>query len=98
MPSLLINVWYLDDGTLSGSPRNAALFSAAQTAAIAPRKEVPLLIPGTCSHAANIFLPIWQRGQPATQDVTVISTLLQSTAEGATVTQGYALVVGEERK
>ena len=75
-----------------------ALFSAAQTAALAPRKEVPSLIPGTRSRPADIFLPIWQRGQPAALDVTVISTLQLSTVEGAAVTQGYALAVGEERK
>ena len=75
-----------------------ALFSAAQTAALAPRKEVPSLIPGTRSRPADIFLPIWQRGQPAALDVTVISTLQQSTVEGAAVTQGYALAVGGERK
>ena len=42
-----------------------ALFSAAQTAALAPLKEVPSLIPGNCSCPADIFHPIWQRGQPA---------------------------------
>ena len=75
-----------------------ALFSAAQTAALAPWKEVPSLIPGTRSRPADIFSPIWQRGQPAALDVTVISTLQQCIVEGAAVTQGYALAVGEERK
>ena len=75
-----------------------ALFFAAQTAALAPRKEVPPLIPGTHSRPADIFLPIWQRSQPAALDVTVISTLQQSTVEGAAVTQDYALAVGGERK
>ena len=71
-----------------------ALFSAAQTSALAPRKEVPSLIPGTRSRPTDIFLPIWLRGQPAALDVTLISTLQQSTVEGAAVTQGYALAVG----
>ena len=75
-----------------------ALFSAAQTAGLAPRKEVPSLIPGTRSRPADIFLPIWQRGQPAALHMTVISNLQQSTLEGAAVTQGYVLAVGEERK
>ena len=52
-----------------------AVFSAAQSADLAPRKEVPSLIPGTLSRPADIFLPNWQRGQPAALDVTVISTL-----------------------
>ena len=75
-----------------------AVFSAAQSAALAPRKEVPSLIPGTFSRPADIFLPNWQRGQPAALDVTVISTLQQSTLLGAASTQGHALVVGAERK
>ena len=80
------------------TPFRDALFSAAQTAALAPRKEVPSFIPGTRSCPADIFLPTWQRSQPAALDVTVISTLQQSTVEGAAITQGYALVVGEKRK
>ena len=35
------------------------IFSAAQTAALAPRREVPSLIPGTQSHPADVFLPNW---------------------------------------
>ena len=75
-----------------------ALFSAAQTAALAPRKEVPSLIPGTSSRPADVYLPNWMRGQPAALDVHVISTLQQLTLKEAAVTQGYALSVGEERK
>ena len=75
-----------------------ALFSAAQSAALAPRKEVPALIPGNCSRPADIYLPNWRRGQPAALDVTVISALQQLTVEGAADTQGHALTVGRERK
>ena len=74
------------------------LFSAAQTAALAPRKEVPSLIPGTSSRPADVYLPNWMRGQPAALDVHVISTLQQLTLKEAAVTQGHALSVGEERK
>ena len=48
-----------------------ALYSAAQSAALAPRKEVSALIPGTSSRPVDVFLPIWNRGQPAALDVTV---------------------------
>ena len=75
-----------------------ALFSVAQTAALAPPKEVPSLIPGTSSRPADIYLPNWKRGQPATLDITVISTMQQLTLQGAASTPGYALRVGEERK
>ena len=42
-----------------------ALFSAAQTAALAPRKEAPSLIPGSSSRPADVYLPNWKRGKPA---------------------------------
>ena len=75
-----------------------ALFSAAQFAALAPRKEVPSLVPGTSSRPADVYLPNWCRGRPAALDVTVISTLQSLTLAGAASTQGHALRVGEERK
>ena len=75
-----------------------ALFSAAQSAALAPRKEVPSLIPGTRSRPADIFLPNWCRGLPAALDVTVISTMQPLTQTGAASDRGHALKVGEERK
>ena len=75
-----------------------ALFSAAQSAALAPRKEVPSLIPGSSSRPADVFLPNWIGGRPAALDVTVISTLQALTLSGAADTQGHALQVGEQRK
>ena len=42
-----------------------ALFAAAQSAALAPQKEVPALIPGSASRPADVFLPNWNRGRPA---------------------------------
>ena len=75
-----------------------ALFSAAQSAALAPRKEAPSLIPGSSSRPADVYLPNWKRGQPAALDVTVISTMQQLTRDRASVVPGYALQVGEERK
>ena len=75
-----------------------ALFSAAQSAALAPQKEFLLLIPNSRSRPADIYLPYWKRGSPAALDVTVISTLQQLTVNEAATTQGHALSVGEERK
>ena len=74
------------------------LFTAAQSAALAPRKEVPSLIPGSSSRPADIFLPNWCGGRPAALDVTVISTLQSLTLAGAAASQGHALRVAEERK
>ena len=75
-----------------------ALFSVAQSAALAPRREVPALMPGTKSRPADLYLPCWKRGRPAALDVTVISPLQKLTIKGAATTQGHALGVGEERK
>ena len=68
-----------------------AIFSAAQTAALAPRKEFPSLIPGCRNRPADVFLPHWDRGLPTALDVSVISTLQQRTVRGAAENQGYAL-------
>ena len=73
-----------------------AVFSAAQSVALASLKEVLALIPGTCNRPADIYVPNWIRGQPAALDITVISTLQQQTLEGAATTQVHALSVGKE--
>ena len=74
------------------------LYLGAQCTALVPRREVPSLIPGSRSCPADIYLPIWERGQPAALDVMVISTLQQQTIAGASTTQGHALSVGEKWK
>ena len=75
-----------------------ALFSAAQSTALAPRREVPSLIPGSKSRPADLYLPHCSRGRPAALDVTVISTMQALTVTGAATTQGHTLSVGENRK
>ena len=60
-----------------------AIFSAAQTAALAPRIEFPSLIPGCHNRPADVFLPHWDRGLPTALDVSVISTLQQRTVHAA---------------
>ena len=75
-----------------------AVYSAAQSAALAPRREVPSLIPGSQSRPADVYLPNWHRGCPAALDITVISPLQQATIQGAASTQDHALLVAEARK
>ena len=75
-----------------------AIFSAAQSAALAPRKEFPSLIPGCHNRPADVFLPHWDRGLPTALDISVISILQQRTVHGAAENQGYALSICEERK
>ena len=65
-----------------------AVFSAAQSAALAPRKEMPSLIPNSQCRSADVFLPSWKGGHPAALDMTVISTMQQATIQGAAFTQG----------
>ena len=52
-------------------------FSAAQSAALAPSKEMPNLIPDSLSRPADVLLPTWSCGRPAALDVHVISPLQQ---------------------
>ena len=74
------------------------VFSAAQSAALAPSKETPNLIPDSSSRPADVFLPTWCRGRPAALDVQVISPLQQQTLGEAASTPGHALQVGVRRK
>ena len=91
-------VWGNGDRIFRHNSIRDAIFSAAQSAALAPRKELPSLIPGCQNRPADVFLPHWDRGLPAALDISVISTLQQQTLQGAAETQGYALSVCEERK
>ena len=75
-----------------------AVFSAAKSSAIVPHREVPSLIPGSQHRPADVFLPCWKGGCPGALDITVISTMQQSTMQSAADNQGHALLVAENRK
>ena len=74
------------------------VFTAAQSAALAPSKEAPGLVTGSLSRPADVFLPSWSCGRPAALDIHVISPLQQQTLSEASVTPGHALQVGVQRK
>ena len=74
------------------------LFTAAQSAALSPRREVPSIVPGSCSRPADLYLPYWSHGKPAAMDVTVISSLQDQRVSQAATSQGSALLYAEERK
>ena len=74
------------------------LFAAAQSAALAPRKEMPSLIPRSSARPADIFLSQWKGGRPVALDVTVISSLQEQRVATAAMIQGSALGVAEARK
>ena len=74
------------------------VFSVAQSAALAPSKEITGLVPGSLSRPADVFLPSWSCGRPAALDIHVISPLQQLTLSEASVTPGHALQVGVQHK
>ena len=48
-------------------------FSVAQSAALAPRKEMPALIPDASSRSAEVYHLIWKREKPVVQESPVYS-------------------------
>ena len=74
------------------------VFTAAQSAALAPSKKAPGLVTGSLSRPADVFLPSWRCGWPAALDIHVISPLQPQTLSEASVTPGHALQVGVQRK
>jgi hypothetical protein len=75
-----------------------ALFSVAQAAALAPRREVVSMIPSSQSRPADIFLPAWNDGRPTAVDVTVVSPTQAALIHQAASTPGAALLHAEQRK
>ena len=74
------------------------MFSAAQSAALAPSREAAGVVPDSLSRPADILLPVWSKGRPAALDVHVISPLQQHTLHEASHTPGHTLNVGVQRK
>ena len=72
--------------------------AAAQSAALAPSKETPGLVPGSQSRPGDFFIPCWSLGRPTAFDVLVISPLQDLTIAEAALSLGHALHVGVQRK
>ena len=75
-----------------------ALYSAAQFAALAPRRDVPSLIPRSRSRPADIYLPNCMEEGPASSLRCYDYFNHAANHHRGTTTQGHALSVGEERK
>ena len=75
-----------------------AIFSAATSAALSPRKEEKDLITGNRSKPADIYVPTWSAGLPAAFDVMITSPLQPTTITRAAETAGASLTVAEEGK
>ena len=87
-----------NDRVLRHNSLRDVIFSAVQSAALSPRREVPSLVPDSLSRPADVYLPHWSHGRPAAVDVTVISPLQCHTLSQLASLQGYALSVAEKRK
>ena len=74
------------------------MLSAAQSAALAPTKEAPSLVPSSSSRPADILFPSWRHGCPAALDGHTISPLQQPIVAGAASSPEHALEVGVWRK
>ena len=74
-----------------------ALFSAAQSAALASQRG-PLFDPQAPGRVQRISFSLTDVGDPAAMDVTVISTMQPLTQTGEASDRGYGLKVGEGRK
>ena len=68
------------------------LFTAAQSAALSLRREVPSIVSGSCSRPADLYLRYWSHGKPAAMDVTVISSLQDQSVSGSYFS-GLCLVI-----
>ena len=74
--------------------------SACSGALLSPICEQKRLLPDKNSRpgAFDIFLPVWNAGQPAALDVTVTSPLQSSLIISASEKSGFALSAAEDRK
>ena len=87
-----------NDRVLRHNAIRDVIFTAAQSAALSPRREALSLVPNSLSRPADVFLPHWSQGRPAALDVTIISPFQPQTLQQAASTQDSALAVAEQRK
>ena len=74
------------------------LYRAAQSAALAPSREMPHVISNSLSHPADVFIPTWSQGRPAALDVHAIFPLQQQTLGQASLIPGQTLQIGIQCK
>ena len=75
-----------------------ALYQAAATANLAPRKEEAALLPGNNDRPADVLIPHWAGGRDCALDVTVASPLLPSRVAQSAETPGHTLSEAFSRK
>ena len=74
------------------------IISACSGALLSPICEQKSLLPDNNSTPGDIFLPVWNAGQPAALDVTVTSPLQSSLIKNASEKSGFALSAADDRK
>ena len=74
------------------------IISAYSGALLSPICEQKSLLPDNNSRPGDIFLPVWNAGQPAALDVTVTSPLQSSFIIRALEKSGFALSAAVDRK
>ena len=74
------------------------LYTAAQSAALAPTHEAVGIASESLSHPADVFLPACSLGHSAALDVHIISPLEQALVNSVASAPGHALEVGVQRK
>ena len=74
------------------------LYTAAQSAALAPSREPTGVVSDSLSRPADILIPTWHHGRSAALDVHIISPLQQSLVNAASFNPGHALNIGVQRK
>ena len=75
-----------------------ALFAAAASAALAPRKEERALLPGHGNKPADVLIPNWSHGLDTAFDVTVVNSLRSDYVERQAASPGFALQQTFQRK
>ena len=74
------------------------IISACSGPILSPISEQKSLLPDNNSRPGNIFLPVWNAGQPAALDVTFTSPLQSSFIINASEKSGFALSAAVDRK
>ena len=74
------------------------IISACSGALLSPICAQKSLLPDNNSRRGDIFLPVWNAGQPAALAVTVTSPLQSSLIMNASEKSGFALSAAEDRK
>ena len=74
------------------------IISACSGALLSPISQQKSSLPDNNSRPGDIFLPVWNAGQPAALDVTVTSPLQSSLIINASEKSGFALSAAEDKK